>query len=89
MGQGVGGGDGSGRDWGMGCVGNEQRLLRKVELERMQKIGALMFLLGLTFLYTDLKSHLRPTRKVFVYKIQVIPIHTMLKYGDYYDFIDR
>ena len=27
--------------------------------------------------------------KVFVYKIQVNPIHTILKYGDYYDFIDR
>ena len=36
-----------------------------------------------------LKSHLRPTRKVFVYKIQVNPIHTILKYCDYYDFMDR
>ena len=26
--------------------------------------------------------------KVFVYKIQVNSFHTVLKYGDYYDFID-
>ena len=25
----------------------------------------------------------------FFYKIQVNPIHTILKYGDYYDFMDR
>ena len=37
----------------------------------------------------SLKSQKRPTRKVFVYKIQVNPIHTILKYGDYYDFMDR
>ena len=36
-----------------------------------------------------LKSQQRPTRKVFVYKIQVNPIHTVLKYCDYYDFVDR
>ena len=36
-----------------------------------------------------LKSQQRPTRKVFVYKIQVNPIHTILKYGNYYDFMDR
>ena len=36
-----------------------------------------------------LKSQQRPTGKVFVYKIQVNPIHTILKYGDYYDFMDR
>ena len=36
-----------------------------------------------------LKSQYRPTRKVFVYKIQVNPIHTILKYGDFYDFMDR
>ena len=36
-----------------------------------------------------LKSKQRPTRKVFVYKIQVNPIHTILKYGYYYDFMDR
>ena len=27
--------------------------------------------------------------KVFVYKIQVNPIHTVLNYGDNYDFMDR
>ena len=31
------------------------------------------------------KSQYWPTGKVFVYKIQVNPIHTILKYGDYYD----
>ena len=36
-----------------------------------------------------LKSQLRPTRKVFVNKIQVNPVHTILKYGNYYDFMDR
>ena len=36
-----------------------------------------------------LKSQQRPTRKVFVYKIQVNAIYTILKYGDYYDFMDR
>ena len=30
-----------------------------------------------------------PTSKVFVYKIQVNPIDTNLKYVDYYDFMDR
>ena len=34
-------------------------------------------------------SQLRPTVKMFVYKIHVNPIHTILKYGDYYDFMDR
>ena len=38
---------------------------------------------------TSLKSQLRPTRKVFVYKIQVNLIHTILKYGNYYDLMDR
>ena len=37
----------------------------------------------------NLKLQWRPTRKMFVYKIQVNPIHTILKYGDYYDFMDR
>ena len=36
-----------------------------------------------------LKPQKRPTRKVFVYKIRVNPIHTILKYGDYYDVMDR
>ena len=36
-----------------------------------------------------LKSQQRKTRKVFVYKIKINPIHTILKYGIYYDFMDR
>ena len=36
-----------------------------------------------------LKSQLRPTGKVFVYKIQVNSIHTIVKYGIFYDFMDR
>ena len=38
---------------------------------------------------TNLKSQKRPTVNVFVYKIQVNPIHTILKYGGYYDFMGR
>ena len=41
------------------------------------------------FLESTLKSQYQLTRKVFVYKIQVNPIHTILKYGEYYDFMDR
>ena len=41
------------------------------------------------FFKTSLKSQLRPARKMFVYKIQVNPIHTILRYGDYYDFMDK
>ena len=37
----------------------------------------------------SLKSQQRPTVKMFVYKIQVNPIHTILKYGDRYDFKER
>ena len=29
------------------------------------------------------------TRKMFVYKIQLNPIHASLKYGHYYDIMDR
>ena len=36
-----------------------------------------------------IKVPIAATRKVFVYKIQVNPIHTILKYGDYYDIMDR
>ena len=44
---------------------------------------------GISFGKGSLKSQQRPTGKVLVYKIQVNPIHTILKYGDYYDFMDR
>ena len=33
-----------------------------------------------------LKSQLCPIRKIIVYKIQVNPIHPILKYGYYYDY---
>ena len=36
-----------------------------------------------------LKSQKLPSRMMFVYKIQVNPIHTILKYDIYYDFMDR
>ena len=36
-----------------------------------------------------LKSQERPSITMFVYKIQVNPIHTILKYDDYSDFMDR
>ena len=38
---------------------------------------------------SDLKSQQRPTRAMFVYRIPLNPIHTILKYGDYHDFMDR
>ena len=31
----------------------------------------------------------RPSRTMFVYKIQVNPIHAILQYGIYYDYMDR
>ena len=37
----------------------------------------------------NLKCQKRPTVKMFVYKIKVNPIHTVLKCGDCYDFVDR
>ena len=36
-----------------------------------------------------LKSQKRPNRTMFVHKIQVNPIHTILKYGTYYNFMNR
>ena len=38
---------------------------------------------------TSLMSQQRPTRKMFIYKIQVNLIHIILKYGDYYDFMEK
>ena len=38
--------------------------------------------------HKKLKSQQRPARRVVVYKIQVNPIHTILKYGIYYGFMD-
>ena len=38
------------------------------------------------FIKFYIKSQQRPTVKIFVYKIHVNPI---LKYGNYYDFMDR
>ena len=43
---------------------------------------------GQTQKNTQLKRIL-PNAVVRYYKIQVNPIHTILKYGDYYDFMDR
>ena len=39
-------------------------------------------------LHAYLKSQKRPTKTMFVYKIQANPIHTILKYGNYNDFMD-
>ena len=63
-------------------------LLDKVENteEEGENDGYQHFLL---FPQCFLKSQQRPTRQVFVYKIQVNPIHTILKYGNYYDFMGR
>ena len=35
------------------------------------------------------KNHSGHLKRKFVYKIQVNPNHTILKYGIYYDFMDR
>ena len=43
--------------------------------------------LGFVVIAQILKSKYRPSRTMFVYEIQVNPIHTILKYGDFYDFI--
>ena len=53
-------------------------------LQMLSFFGILILLFG-----NSLKSQKRPSRKVFVYKILVDPIHTILKYGNYYDFMDR
>ena len=37
----------------------------------------------------SLKSYKGPTKKVFIYKIQVNPIHTILKDGIFYNFMHR
>ena len=36
-----------------------------------------------------IKVPIAANKKEFVYKIKVNPIHTILKYGDYHDFMDR
>ena len=36
-----------------------------------------------------LKVPIAVNKKEFVYKVKVSPIHTILKYGDYYEFMDR
>ena len=38
---------------------------------------------------TLFKVPIAANKKEFVYKIKVNPIHTILKYGDYHDFMDR
>ena len=57
---------------------------------RLQKKNILILIPYCPFFLedTELKSQKRSTRKVFVYKIQVNPFHTILKYGDYHDFTD-
>ena len=37
----------------------------------------------------EFKVPIAANRMMFVYKIQVNPIDTILKYGDYYHFMDR
>ena len=53
--------------------------------------GGSVSLLSVGFLYIQghLKIPIAATKKEFVYKIKVNPIHTVLKYGDYHDFMDR
>ena len=37
----------------------------------------------------SVKVPIAANKKEFVYKIKVNPTHTILKYGDYHDFMDR
>ena len=49
-----------------------------------------MVITNINLIYiSHIKVPIAPTGKVFVYKIQVNPIHTIIKYGNYYDFMDR
>ena len=43
----------------------------------------------MTLRYSRVKVPIAANKKEFVYKIKVNPIHTILKYGDYHDFMDR
>ena len=49
----------------------------------------LKFRLQFVSIWTNLKVPIAAIRMIFVYKIQVNPIHGILKYGIYYDFMDR
>ena len=40
-------------------------------------------------LHIMLKVPIAANQKEFVYKMKLNPIHTILKYGDYHDFMDR
>ena len=45
-------------------------------------------LLQCSFSFYKMCIKVQIAAKVLVYKIQVNPIHTILKYGDYYNFMD-
>ena len=53
---------------------------QRLHFEGLRKLG---------FCGEESKSQQLPSRTMFVYKIQVNPIHTVSKYGIYYDFMDR
>ena len=40
-------------------------------------------------IYPGLKVLIAADKKEFIYKRKVNPIHTILKYGDYHNFLDR
>ena len=51
------------------------------------KLFIMLFILH--YCKSVIKVPIAANQKDFVYKIKVNPIHTILKYGDYHDFMDR
>ena len=45
--------------------------------------------MGKVYSNSFIKVPIAANKKEFVYIIKVKPIHTILKYGDYHDFMDR
>ena len=61
------------------CVSSRGHIFSPIIMQRSQNVC----------LDEILKVPIAANKKEFVYKIQVNPIHTILKYGDYHDFKDR
>ena len=70
-------------------LSRQRKTTTKQTLPFWGKEKFILYTLGYTRNVVHLKSQQQPTRNVFVYKLQVNPIHTILKYGDYYGIMDR
>ena len=65
---------------------------RKAPFSRMLKVGIVWQRVNPSPYGKELtwfKVPIAANKKEFVYKIKVNPIHTILKYSDYHDFMDR